>query len=191
MNTREALVLQNNVNGEQAMQLIRMSFGPFDNNEIEFYRRRLNVDNSGVIHTFQKDLIFNIFYKYFGDTMSVNTINETDYIILLLAAKKISEQSKCRYLPYVFIGRITRYVRKTKLNKKEKDKMITSPDYRLIQQMYRTSKVLDQMESYAATILYSDFEMIDYKNPQNDGVMLPKFPELVVHEIQKYVLWIS
>ena len=175
------------------MQRIKAMFGPFDKDEIEFYIQRLTGDDKGVIHEFQEELIFNIFYKYFGDTMSVNTINEEDYVILMLSAKMICEKSKYRYLPFIFSSKIVRYVKRTKLNKKEKDLMISSPYFKMIQEKYRNKKAEEKAEEYAATLLYSDFQLIGYRDDEKeiDKQILPKFPEYAVDEILKYILLIS
>ena len=88
--TNEALYLQNRVNSCETMKIIESRFGPFDEKEIEFYRENLKNENGSFINNFQKQLIFNMFYKYFGDVESVYSIvPSTDYIKLMIAAKRI------------------------------------------------------------------------------------------------------
>ena len=82
----EDLFLQNKVNADSTMKLIELSFGPFDQDDIEFYKRRYAKENGEVvINSFQKELVFNLFYKYFGDTESIKSINLDDYIKLIMA----------------------------------------------------------------------------------------------------------
>lgn len=189
----ESLFLQCKVNCEKTMERVRMRFGPFDPNEVEFYRNRLLGSDKSCIHQLQKELVFNLFYKYFGDTYSINTITEDDYIALLLTAKKICIQSNLLIMPCVFSSKVIKYVRKKKLNKKEKDRMTASPYFKLLQEKYNNKKIEDIVEEYAATILSSEFEIIDYERGEKspDGVVLPKFPEYVVDEVLKYAIWIS
>jgi hypothetical protein len=87
----ESLYLQNKVNCQETMKIIKLMYGPFDPEEIKFYKNELSKDrdNKQVIHSFQKELVFNLFYKFFGDTISALAINEDDYIILLIAARNI------------------------------------------------------------------------------------------------------
>ena len=54
------------------MRSIEMIYGPFDQEEVDFYIKSLSQDGKAVINGFQKDLIFNLFYKYFGDPVSIN-----------------------------------------------------------------------------------------------------------------------
>jgi len=176
------------------MSRIRMYFGPFDQNEIDFYRRRLLLDDKSVIHPLQKELVFNMFFKYFGDTSSNNTITEDDYIVLMLTAKKICLQSDLLILPCVFSSKIIKYTKKTKLNKKEKDRMTASPIYKMIQEKYNNNKkVENQIEEWAATILSCEFEIIDNDRGEKkiDYIILPKFPDYVVDEVLKFASWVS
>ena len=59
----EALYLQNKVNCEQTMRDLDVLYGPFDDDEIDYYIERLSKDGKFVINSFQKDLVFNLFYK--------------------------------------------------------------------------------------------------------------------------------
>ena len=57
------------------MGKIENRFGPYDPVEIAFYKKELRNANGEIINNFQRQLVFNIFYKYFGDTISINAIN--------------------------------------------------------------------------------------------------------------------
>ena len=76
----------NSVNAEMTMKKIDSMYGPFDQDEIDFYIKELG-DYDATINPFQKKLIFNLFYKYFGDTISINAINVDDYVKLVIAGK--------------------------------------------------------------------------------------------------------
>ena len=63
----ESLLVHNSCACSAAMEQIRMNFGPFDEDEILFYKRRLSDGDKCTINGFQRDLLFNLFFKYFGD----------------------------------------------------------------------------------------------------------------------------
>ena len=42
-------------------------YGPFDPDEILFYKHRLSDGGKCTVNAFQRDLVFNLFFKYFGD----------------------------------------------------------------------------------------------------------------------------
>ena len=59
-------------------------YGPFDENEINYYINRLDNGNGEIINSFQRNLIFNLFYKYFGDPYTIKSINKEDYVKLFI-----------------------------------------------------------------------------------------------------------
>ena len=52
---------------DDAMRTIEMIYGPFDTEEIKFYMYRLSEGSKCTVNSFQRDLVFNLFFKYFGD----------------------------------------------------------------------------------------------------------------------------
>jgi hypothetical protein len=183
----ESLYLQNKVNCEDTMKYIEMKFGPFSQEEIDFYRRELSKDGKFIINDFQKELVFNLFYKFFGDVQSIKAINSDDYIKLILAAKKILSVSKMVVLPYVVSARINRLVSRKCLNKKEQLKIESSPFYPLLMNKYRNDKIEKNILSIIAMILSSDFYIISYDIPEIHGQKLEIQPEFLLEEILYYV----
>ena len=68
----ESLLLQNQVASDDAMNQIKMMYGPFDQDEIQFYKHRLSSGGKCTVNSFQRDLVFNLFFKYFGDRVYVS-----------------------------------------------------------------------------------------------------------------------
>lgn len=157
----EALYIQNKVNSESTMANIERLFGPFDQNEIEFYQKELTSDGKKLIIEFQKSLIFNLFYKYFGDTKSINSINAIDYIKLLIAAKRMLLANNMRVLPYIVSGKIVRLVNRVSINKKELAKIEASPYYDTLLAKYKNPKIVKNIYAIIATILSSKFQFVD------------------------------
>ena len=75
------------------MKKIEEQWGPFDQKEIEFYIKELRNENGEIINGFQRQLIFNLFYKYFGDTTSIRAINSIDYVKLMIVAKRMLQNT--------------------------------------------------------------------------------------------------
>ena len=65
----EALFLQNNCNATETMKYIENKYGPFSDNEIEYYRMKLSNNQGNLINEFQNNMVFNLFYKDFGETL--------------------------------------------------------------------------------------------------------------------------
>jgi len=174
------------------MKWIEKEWGPFDPNEIEFYKRELRNDVNGeIINIFQKQLVFNIFYKYFGDTVSINAINANDYVKLIIAAKKIlRNQDNMAFLPYIISGKVNKIVSRKCLNKKEIAEMKASQYYPLVVKKYENPKILDQILGVIATIITSNFSVIDYQDPEIHGKQIDPDTKIIIEEFLMYALLI-
>lgn len=185
----ESIYIQNRVNCEETMKLIEAQFGPFDEDEIEFYRDNLKNDSGNYINNFQKQLIFNLFYKYFGDTQAIYSIRPaTDYIKLMLAAKKILTDNHMVILPYIISGKVEKIVSRKTINKKEEKELMSSQYYNLLVEKYRNPDVIQQILSLFATVISSNFRIIDYNNPEIHGKMIETIPSIIMEELELMAL---
>lgn len=186
LNVSENLYLQNKVNAESTMTMVELQYGPFENEEIVFYKRAM-LKNKNPINSFQKDLIFNLFYRYFGDPQSVNAINFDDYIKLMIAARRILETSGMVVLPYLISGRVVRLATRKNVNKKELTKLEASPLYAKIKEKYNSEKIEKHILSIIAVILSSEFEIIDPDDEDLNGTKINALPEVVCEEVLMYI----
>lgn len=188
----ESLYLQNKVNCYTTMRYLERIYGPFDEEEINLYKKELKSETCGIVkHPFQEEMLFNLFYKYFGEPRSIKAINNEDYIKLIIIAKRMLEAKDFLMLQYVISSRIVKYVARKKLNKAESDKLKSSEKYTRIMNTYKNKMIEDKILSIIATILASDFKMIDYENKNVNGEILPILPDYLSDEIERYVLMVS
>lgn len=164
-----------------------MIYGPFDQDEIDFYVEELTRDGKNVINSFQKDLIFNLFYKYFGDSTSIRAINQHDYVKLMIASKRILEANGMIILPYIISSKVNRLVTRKNMNKKELVKLESSPLYSSIKEKYKNDKIEKQILSIIAIILSSEFQIIDYNDDELNGKKIDIIPEYICEEILMYI----
>lgn len=186
----ELLYLQNKVNCFGTLETINSVYGPFDNMEIKYYMKELSDDFGNCINGFQKQLIFNLFYKYFGDSSSVNTINKIDYIKLMISAKKILQRQYMIILPYVVTSKIEKLVGRKMVNKKEMAKIEASRYYPLVQQKYQNEKIIIQILSTIATIISSEFRIVDFHDLELNGKKIEVVPDIIIEEYLMYTLLI-
>ena len=186
----ESLYVQNKVNCEETMKLIELEFGPFDENEINFMMREMSANGNQVINAFQKHLIFNLFYRYFGDSQSINAINKRDYVILIIAAKKILIHNKMIALPYIISGRVDRLVQRHSINKKDMLKLEASQYYPIIKNKYKNDKILTIIRGIIGTIMCSRFTIISYDDPNIHGLPVPTISDYIIEEVLKYIVMI-
>lgn len=182
-----SLYLQNKVACQSSMNAIELLYGPFDEEEVDYYLSCLADGNHIAVNSFQKDLVFNLFYKYFNDTQTLNLISIRDYAKLIIAARNILENAGMVLLPYIVSSRVDRVASRKNINKKELVKLELSPLYQQIKDKYRNEKVMKHIYSLIATILSSDFRHIDYNDRGNDGGLIPIIPELVMEEVLMYI----
>ena len=184
----ESLFVQSKMNCEDTMNRIDAIYGPYDRWKIGFYKDRLLNDNGNIINGFQKRLIFNMFFKEFRDTQSVYSINSDEYVKLMLAARKILLDHKMVCLPYIVSGKVEKIVGRKSVNKKELIKMQNSPCYQMVLNKYRNEKVIKEILSMIATIISSDFTVIDYENRNIDGRRIETVPDIIIEEMLIYSL---
>lgn len=184
----EASYIQNKVNCQDTMDLIELKYGPFKKEEINFYIKELTKgENKVIINSFQKRLIFTLFFKYFNEPQSIYAINQIDYIKLMIAAKKILETNKMVILPYIISSKVEKIVNRQNINKKELTKLEMSQYYPLIKEKYKNSKIEKEILAIIATILSSKFRIIDYENPDINGKIIDMIPDYICEEILTFI----
>ena len=166
------------------MKIIENKFGPFDPEEIAFLRNSLKNSEGEFINGFQKQLIFNMFYKYFGDVEAIKSINPaTDYIKLMLAAKKILLDQGMVIMPHIISAKVEKLVPRKSINKKEEKDLLSSPYYPYLVDKYRSDKIKQLILSNFATVISSNFKIIDFGNPQIHGKKIETIPAIVMEEL--------
>ena len=186
----ESLYLQVKYNYEYVMKKIEAQWGPFDPNEIAFYKKEMKNINGDIINMFQRQLVFNMFYKYFGDTISINAINVDDYIKLVIAARKMLKGNNMGFLPYIISGKVNKIVSRKSLNKKEIAEMEASQYYPLVEDKFKNPKILNQVLGTIATIITSSFSVIDYQDREFNGTPITVETKIIIEEFLMYILLI-
>lgn len=182
-----SLMQQMDIACRESMELIRQRFGPFDPDEISFFKHRLAEDGVVRINSLQKMLVFNLFARYFGDVQAMSCINLDDYITLILAARRILEENGMYLLGAIVSSKIIRLATRKSVNKKEMTKLEASELYDVIRQKYRNDKIEKHILGIIAQLLSSDFEFIDYQDPDIDGKSIVVTSEIASEEVLMYV----
>lgn len=187
--TDEGLLVQNDYRAEKTMNSIIAKYGPFDEKEIQFYKNELIKNGRPLINRFQQNLINNMFYRYFDDPVSINSINADQYVILMIAAKRILLSSGMRLLPYIIASNILQISTRTTLCKKELMKIEQSENYNTIMMKYNgNEKIVKQILSLIATILSSKFSIIDYYDKELNGVDITIESDILIDEMLRFII---
>ena len=186
----EAKYLQNKVNCEETCDYIDRIFGPFDPNEIAYYEKNLQKYGETSIQTFQKELVFYVFYKYFGDTVSIYGINNHDYIKMIIAAKRIMKNNSMLILPEILSGKIEKYVSRKSVNKSMMTKIKTSSYYQDVIDKYRDEKLVKRILSIVASIVSSEITFVNYEEQSLTGNPIPINQDIICEEVLMFSLLI-
>ena len=118
-------------------------------------------------------------------------MNARQYIILIIAARRLLESYKLFQLPYIIGGKVIRVVTRKNINKKELQKIQSSKYYPLIHEKYNNPKIEhDVILMLIAQVLSSEFQTIDYYHPENNGKPINVIPDIVSDEICRFVMLI-
>ncbi len=188
----EGLAVLNDVAAADAVEQIKLAFGPVDSDEIHHYKKGLSDGKKVcIINLLQKQLTLNLFYKFFGDTTTANSINLDDYVTLIICAKRFLIDLGMMELPYIIGSNVVRLANRKSVNKKELMKVTSSPLWKDIQEKYNHNKrIEDSILSIIGTILSSSFKIIDYNDDYLDGRPLALIPDIICDEILRFALLI-
>lgn len=187
----EAIINQVMVNCSKAMEKIKIKYGPFDKREIDFYYHELCKDGKFIVNSLQRTLVDYLFVKEFDDTQSVRIVNIRDYIILIIAARRVLESYKMFQLPYMIGGRVNRIVTRKSINKKQLQKIESSEYFPLIHAKYNNEKIEKEViPSLIAQIMSSEFQTVDYWHPEANGIPINIIPDVIAEEVSRFVMLI-
>lgn len=187
----EAIMIQTLVNCKTTMDRIEVKYGPFDEREIKFYYDQLSRNGKLVVNTLQKTLVTYLFAKEFDDPQSAKIVNVRQYIILIIAARRVLESYKFFQLSYMIGGKVNRVVTRKNINKKELQKIEQSKYYPMIHEKYNNVKIeQDVILGLIAQILSSEFQTIDYYCPENNGLTIRVIPDIVSEEVCRFIMLI-
>lgn len=194
----ESKYLQNRINRIDTINTIESLFGPFDPNEIDFYKVNLERNGETFIHSFQKELVFNLFFKYFGNTLSIKDINNKEYIELIISAERILRANYFIVLPEIISSKIVKFVGRKSVNKSIIQKAELCSNYEAVMQKYHYDpEIKKRILSIIASIISSEFHFICYNDTKIEdkenwltGRRIEINQDQIIEEIFKYALLI-
>ena len=191
----EAIAIQNKVSAEQTVRQIEERYGPIAQEEILFYKKRLTLDGMPLINYFQMQLIGYMFYKDFGDPVTFMSIrNTTDYIKLIICAKRILRGMGMVILPYIMSSKVIRTASRKIISKKDTTKYERSSLYEDLRRKYNNNeKVLQKVWDLIAMVSSSTFEIIDYDAENHapteyDGCNVPMVNDIIYEEMLFFIV---
>lgn len=138
----------------------------FEDDEIEFYRNSINLDEV------QINLIFLYFSPYFESYENLKHIKVKELIKLIILMKVMLKKSNYIYIPQLISGKLDKAKAK-RFNKKKIEKFLTShPKYEELVEQYKDAKSLinkDKLLSNIRALISSPLYLIDYNHKDKIG----------------------
>ena len=191
----EAIALQNKVAAEQTVITIENKYGPISQEEIDFYKSKLTLDGLPLINPLQMQLIGYIFYKDFGDPKTFMAIkNGTDYIKLIICAKRMLKGIGMLLLPYIISAKVVRVASRKMITKKDSTRYERSALYEDIRRKYNNDeKSLSKIWELIGTVISSSFEIIDYDEAKHgpsdiNGQPVPIINDIIYEELLFFII---
>lgn len=161
--------------------------GPITDEEISFYRKELTRNGGEITNKFQQELVNLSVYKYFGDPITSKFTNKDEYIALMIASKRLLS-SYFVIIHEIIGGKVVRLVDRKSINKKDMEKVKASPTWQKIVDLFRNPAKEEQVMSYMAIILSSEFAFISYDDPELNGKKIELQPEVICEEFMRFIL---
>ena len=162
-----------------------------------FYKKKLTLDGMPLINNFQMQLIGYMFYKDFGDANSFMSIrNGTDYIKLIICAKRILKGLGMVILPYIMSSKVTRTATRKVISKKDTTKYERSQLYEDLKRKYNNDEhIIAKVWELIGMVISSSFEIIDYDDvnkcpTEYDGILVPMINDIVYEEMLFFIIQI-
>lgn len=185
--TNEGLFLMNKVAAEDTMKKIELLYGPFSDEEVNHYMNKLDDGTGNIMNDFQNTLVFNLFYKYFGDTVCINNINKIAYVKLIIAAKRLLMANNMVIMPYIISSRIVKLQHKKSINKKELVRLENVAAFQKLKEKYNSEKIEAYILEIMATIVASKFQFIDFYDKELDGQIREFTADNIYDEVSEYI----
>lgn len=188
----QGLMIQNEVNCRYTLQEIYEKYGRPSDEEVNFYIKEMTKygpqiwTRDGV----QRRLILNFWNEYFGDTASIREIQSKDYVRLIILAKQRLLDAGLTIFPYIISSRFGKLASKSMLNKREAVRIEQMEEFKAVQQKYMSPKIISNIIENIATLLSSEFYIIEQS--ERNGLKIPTDgpAELIIREYLRYVLMI-
>ena len=119
--------------------------------------------------------------------------NSTDYIKLIIAAKRMLLNTGMVLLPYIMSSKVTRLATRKIISKKDITKQENSVIYEQLKEKYNNEKVIQKIWEFIGMVSSSSFQIIDYDIVNHcptayDGKMVPMINDILNEELLFFII---
>ena len=183
----ESVVILSNSNINDTIKKLRKSTGiKISKDEIEYYKQNMNIT------TFQSQLVFYYFAKYFNGYRDLNMVNRTQYIKLLIILKKRLYFQEYVYLPEILTANIdgklnSRTIRNdkflTKIQTSDIYQSIMSNKYSILHDIGKDDLILKIL----SRMINTKFTVVNYDHPEQLGETIEVNQDIISEEFLNFL----
>ncbi len=186
----ESAVIIGNINIHQSIDKLCEKFGidEFDEDELLFYQDNI------FVRPFQRELIFQVFAKYFGSVRDMYSIRLIDFCKLVVILKIMLYRKGFRYMQHILTGKVIETVNRRPLNKKQITKLQASSRYESVfkEKFSFSIDILNNgniFHNYLNTIINSRIQLLDYEMYEYNGkeLTISNEPDLIMDEYLRLI----
>ena len=183
----ESVVILSNSNINDTIKKLRKSTGiKISKDEIEYYKQNMNIT------TFQSQLVFYYFAKYFNGYRDLNMVTRTQYIKLLIILKKRLYFQEYVYLPEILTANIdgklnSRTIRNdkflTKIQTSDIYQSIMSNKYSILHDIGKDDLILKIL----SRMINTKFTVVNYDHPEQLGETIEVNQDIISEEFLNFL----
>lgn len=183
----ESLIILGRINVEQTISMLYKTYNIKSNpKELDYYRTHLKVK------PFQKELIFQIFAKYFGNIQDLYNMTNSDYCRLIIIMKRMLFSKGYLFMQHILSG-IVEATTARKISTKQSKKVEKSPRNSELEEKYKdVMEILDAgkvLNNYLNVMLNSRIKLVDYslKKYTNQYINIAQHQDIICDEFLRLV----
>lgn len=165
----ESFVIHGKINTTQTLKKLQKMYGvEFDDKEVSYYEKHVGVN------VLQRDLVFNLFGKYFGNVRDLyNNMSMRNYAKLIIIMKKMMSMLGFDIMQHILTGsmKVNPYLKK--MPKKMVMKITNSDRYIALQDKYASTFDIISSDNglfnNINTIIGSNVTLVDYEHIDKHG----------------------
>lgn len=184
----ESNIILADINVKQTLNKLAKQFKiKFDEDELDYYIKNLDID------TFQKNLVFQLFAKYFNNINDLYSLSKKQYCKLIIIMKVMLYKHGFRAIQHVLTAQVVKSNTK-RIPKKIIMKIEESDRYQLLKEKYNftfdlVSKSDNAFYIYVSIIINSKFFLVDYadRDKTEAELLVHKNIDIILDELLRLV----
>lgn len=187
----ESIVIMSGINIKQTINKLKKKYNiKFRDDEVAYYVN--NIEISKV----QKDIMFNLFGKYFGNIRDMYGLTIEQYAQLIIIMKEMTRLHGCKIIQHIISGKLTYNPHMKKMPKKQIQQIINSDKYHELKDKYKNTFDIisndDALFKMINLLISCNVKLVDYDafNSRGAELDIENNTNLIIDEYLKILIMV-